>query len=58
MIAATTSLMPLLRRLDLFVTRWHRLVSAPATVTGPSVITCAGPVRNGTPSSAPKALPL
>jgi hypothetical protein len=26
MIAATTSLMPLLRRLDLFVTRWHRLV--------------------------------
>ena len=25
MIAATTSFMPLLRRLDLFVTRWHRL---------------------------------
>jgi hypothetical protein len=26
MLAATTSFMPLLRRLDLFVTRWHRLV--------------------------------
>ena len=25
MIAATPSFMPLLRRLDLFVTRWHRL---------------------------------
>jgi hypothetical protein len=27
MLAATTSFMPLLRRLDLFVTRWHRLVA-------------------------------
>jgi len=27
MIAVTTSLMPLLRRLDRFVTRWHRLVA-------------------------------
>ena len=26
MLAATTSFTPLLRRLDLFVTRWHRLV--------------------------------
>jgi len=57
MIAATTSLMPLLRRLDRFVTRWHRLVARACAVTGPSVITCAGRVRNGTPSSAPKSLP-